>query len=172
MSACTSITSFKGEHSFLSMSVFSPFIWDGDWYNSAAAALHASKFESRTARIPFIKYNCKPWQANQLGRTIRACDMRPNWNAECDKYMLDILRKKFHSPEWTRRLLSTGSALLVDGNLYHDNQWGICECLSAAPAARKYGTSAACIGSSLNRHGHLLMQVRAELSTEMMLRAS
>ncbi|HXP11032.1 MAG TPA: hypothetical protein VN828_21185, partial [Acidobacteriaceae bacterium] len=36
------------------MSVFSPFIWDGDWYNSAAAAFHASKLESRTARIPFI----------------------------------------------------------------------------------------------------------------------
>jgi hypothetical protein len=41
-----------------------------------------------------------------------------------------------------------------------------------APAARKYGTSAACIGSGLNRHGQLLMQARAELSTEMMLRAS
>jgi predicted NAD-dependent protein-ADP-ribosyltransferase YbiA (DUF1768 family) len=83
----------------------------------------------------------------------------------------DILRKKFHSPV-ERRQLSTGSALLVDGNLHHDNQWGICECLSVAPAARKYGTSAACIGTGRNRHGQLLMQVRGELSTEMMLRAS
>ena len=60
------------------MSVFSPFIWDGDWYNSAAAAFHASKLESRTARIPFIKYNRKPWQANQIGSQIREWDMRPN----------------------------------------------------------------------------------------------
>jgi predicted NAD-dependent protein-ADP-ribosyltransferase YbiA (DUF1768 family) len=74
-------------------------------------------------------------EANQLGRTIRETDMRPNWNAECDKYMLDILRKKFHSPEWTRRLLSTGSDLLVDGNLHHDNHWGICDCLSVADSS-------------------------------------
>jgi hypothetical protein len=63
------------------MSVFSPFIWDGDWYNSAAAAFHASKLESRTARIPFIKYNCKSWQANQIGSQICEWDMRPNWHA-------------------------------------------------------------------------------------------
>ena len=74
-----------------------------------------------------------------------------------------LFEEKFPSSEWTRRLLSTGSTLRVDSNLYHDNQWGICDCLSVAPAARKYGTSAACIGSGLNRHGQLLMQVRAEL---------
>jgi hypothetical protein len=47
----------------------------------AAAAFHASKLESRTARIPFIKCNCKSWQANQIGSQIREWDMRPNWHA-------------------------------------------------------------------------------------------
>jgi hypothetical protein len=46
-----------------------------------AAAFHASKLESRTARIPFIKYNCKPWRANEIGSQIREWDMRPNWHA-------------------------------------------------------------------------------------------
>jgi hypothetical protein len=63
------------------MSVSSPFIWDGDWYNSAAAAFHASKLESRTARTPLIKCNCKSWQANQIESQIREWDMRPNWHA-------------------------------------------------------------------------------------------
>jgi hypothetical protein len=63
------------------MWVFSTFIWNGDWYNSAAAAFHASKLESRAARIPFAKYNCKSWQANQIGSQIREWDMRPNWHA-------------------------------------------------------------------------------------------
>ena len=63
---------FVGSTPSSSISVFSPFIWDGDWYNSAAAAFHASKLESRTARIPFIKYSCKPWRANQIGSEIRA----------------------------------------------------------------------------------------------------
>jgi hypothetical protein len=81
MPACDSITLFRGKYAFLSMSAFSPLIWDGDWYKSAAAAFHASKLESRTARIPFIKYNCKPWRANQMGSQIREWDMRPNWHA-------------------------------------------------------------------------------------------
>jgi predicted NAD-dependent protein-ADP-ribosyltransferase YbiA (DUF1768 family) len=167
-----SINSFRGKHACLSLSVFSPFIWDGDWYNSAAAAFHASKLESRTARIPFIKYNCKPWRANQIGSQIREWDMRPNWHADSDKFLLEILRNKFHSREWGRRLLETGSAMLVDGNLHHDNRLGICECLRAAPSERKYGTSAACNGTGLNRHGHLLMQVRDELRVEAMLGAA
>jgi hypothetical protein len=54
-------------------------------------------------------------------------------HAESDKFLPDILRKKFHSREWTRRLLETGSAMLIDGNLHHDNRLGICECLRAAP---------------------------------------
>jgi predicted NAD-dependent protein-ADP-ribosyltransferase YbiA (DUF1768 family) len=46
------------------------------------------------------------------------------------------------------------------------------ECPRAAPAERKYGTSAACNGTGLNRHGHLLMQVRDELYFESMLGAT
>jgi hypothetical protein len=103
--------------------------------------------------------------------TVREADMRPNWHAECDKFMARYPAQEVPltrgAPEALDRICTAG-----DGNLHHDNQWGICECLSAAPAARKYGRSAACIGSGLNRHGYLLMQVRAELSTEMMLRAN
>jgi hypothetical protein len=44
---------------------------DGNWFNGAAAALHASKLESRTARIPLVECNCKSWQANQIGSQIR-----------------------------------------------------------------------------------------------------
>jgi hypothetical protein len=46
-------------------------------------------------------------------------------HAQSDKFLLDILRRKFHSREWTRRLLETGSVLLIEGNLHHDNRLGI-----------------------------------------------
>jgi hypothetical protein len=35
-------------------------------------------------------------------------------HAESDKFLLDILRRKFHSRERTRRLLETGSAPSMD----------------------------------------------------------
>jgi hypothetical protein len=81
---------------------------------------HAWKIPARRAEYSLTENVASPFQAEP---------------EQCDKYMLDILRKKFHSPEWTRRLLSTGSALLVDGNLHHDNHWGICDCLSVADSS-------------------------------------
>jgi hypothetical protein len=38
-------------------------------------------------------------------------------HSQSDKFLLDILRRKFHSRKWTRSLLETGSALLINGYL-------------------------------------------------------
>jgi predicted NAD-dependent protein-ADP-ribosyltransferase YbiA (DUF1768 family) len=65
--------------------------------------------------------------ASLIGRHIREWDMRPNWHADSGKVLLDILRKKFHSGEWTRRLLETGSAMLIDGNLHHETDWAFAD---------------------------------------------
>jgi predicted NAD-dependent protein-ADP-ribosyltransferase YbiA (DUF1768 family) len=70
-----------------------------------------------------------------------------------------------YSATWipAEQLLNTVAALMVNGNINHDNYWGICRCLSTPSEERKYGTSAACNCSGLNRLGHLLVIVRDDL---------
>jgi predicted NAD-dependent protein-ADP-ribosyltransferase YbiA (DUF1768 family) len=66
--------------------------------------------------------------------------------------MLNLLRQKFvnHS-EFRRKLLATGDSMLVEGNIWHDNDWGDCSC---ERCANKPGQ---------NNLGRLIMQVRKEL---------
>ena len=72
---------------------------------------------------------------------VRTLESSLGSHAESDKFLLDILRKKFHSREWTRRLLETGSAMLIDGNLHHDNRLGICGCLRRLSIARELASN-------------------------------
>jgi predicted NAD-dependent protein-ADP-ribosyltransferase YbiA (DUF1768 family) len=65
--------------------------------------------------------------------------------------MLDLLRIKFAEAHLAELLLATGEATLVEGNTWHDNDWGACTC-EGCQAEPKH-----------NLLGQLLMQVRSEL---------
>ena len=65
--------------------------------------------------------------------------------------MLIGLRKKFANPELRDLLLATGDEELVEGNYWHDNEWGNCTCPRCKNIPGK------------NKLGKLLMQVREEI---------
>ncbi len=89
---------------------------------------------------------CKtPSQAANMGRS-RKLPLRRDWESVKDQVMLEAVRAKFSQHEDLKAvLLGTGDALLVE-HTANDSYWGD-------------GGD----GSGLNRLGHILMRVRAEL---------
>lgn len=84
-----------------------------------------------------------PAQAKHLGRSV---PLRSDWESIKIPYMLELLRWKFSFCGLKKLLLDTGNAVLIEGNTWGDQFWGVCR------------------GKGDNHLGRLLMQVRAELS--------
>jgi ribA/ribD-fused uncharacterized protein len=81
--------------------------------------------------------------------------LRSDWEAVKYAVMEDLVRQKytFH-PDLSRLLLATGEAVLIEGNWWHDNDWGRCHC----------GKRPECDGvSGKNWLGKITMEVRAQL---------
>jgi ribA/ribD-fused uncharacterized protein len=92
----------------------------------------------------------EPKDAKLFGKRIfeDELDFRPDWNEVKLKFMTEALIQKF-SPEskLAQNLLNTVGYLLVEGNNWHDNYWGV---------DTRYG-----IGE--NKLGILLMRIRENL---------
>lgn len=88
-----------------------------------------------------------PGEAKRRGRAVK---LRPDWEEVKEQIMLDGLRLKFKIPAMREVLLSTQSAELIEGNTWHDCEWGVCSCSK-------------CGGVGNNKLGKLLMKVRSEL---------
>lgn len=157
------IHSFKGRFAALSPTFQSGFLFDGDEYQSAAAAFEAAKILNRADRVSFFAWNCKPWEAKRLGKAIPASWIRPDFEVVQSDLQLVIQRAKFSWPEPQKVLINTEEAQLVYGNVVHDNYWGICSCHEESASRRKYGIGRQCNGNGLNLLGNILMQVRQEL---------
>ena len=82
----------------------------------------------------------------------REATLRPDWEEIKDDVMLYFLRKKFSNdfPDLKQKLVDTGDAILVEGNTWHDNHFGVCVCV-------------ACGSRGNNMLGTLLMKVRSEI---------
>lgn len=136
------ITSFDEDHAFLSNFYPSPVEWEGALYPTVENAFQAAKSLDPAARLPFR--DCGPDEAKGLGGRLA---LRPGWDGMRVPLMAALLRAKFEIPALRRRLLATGTADLVNRNLYGDDFWGLCR------------------GRGRNELGRLLMAVRAELAT-------
>jgi ribA/ribD-fused uncharacterized protein len=144
------IESFSGPYRTLSNFAPYPTTFDGIEYPTAEHAYVAAKTIDRVIRDR-VRSLPGPGGAKHFGRSI---ELRSDWLDVREAVMLDILRSKFGAnPEAAQFLLSTGSVELVEGNRWHDNYWGRCDC----KPCRRQG-----IGG-LNTLGRLLMQVRREL---------
>lgn len=120
---------------------------EGLTYNSSEAAYQAFKALDKEDRTLFLAL--RPAEAKKLGRSLL---MRSDWNEVKYDTMKMILRIKFSEPRLRDFLLSTGDIPLIEGNTWHDNQWGDCHC------GRK-----ACEIKGKNMLGKVLMEVRKEL---------
>lgn len=136
------ITSFSGEHRFLSNFWPADVTFEGVRFPSAEHAYQAAKTVdvSERARIAAL---ATPSDAKRAGRAL-IC--RADW----DRVKLDVMercvRDKFlNNAGLGARLLATGEAELIEGNDWGDEYWGVCN------------------GRGANHLGKILMKVRAEL---------
>jgi len=175
------INKFSGKYSFLSNFYESPVEYNGIKYLSNEAAFQHAKIKDmdKQEQIQAIKslrgglrekivnlVNADvdnplaelfslvdPSTAKRLGRSL---PMRDTWEVEKYIVMEEIVRNKFTQNESLgKKLLKTGDAVLVEGNYWHDNTWGVCECSKCAGTVGSNGNN--------NNLGTILMKVRDEL---------
>lgn len=143
------IDNFKGEYFFLSNFANAPVIYKGITYKNNEAAFQAQKVVSLSEQQKFA--SLPPNLAKREGRRVK---LRPDWELIKKQVMYEIVKAKFEqNPGLRRMLLNTGNAILVEGNTWHDNTWGICKCEK-------------CINKchiDFNNLGKILMKVREEL---------
>lgn len=121
--AAPPITSFTGKHGFLSNFYASPIEQGGETYPTAEHFFQAMKTEDLEWRDR-IRKAANPSEAKKLGRKV---PLRPDWNQYRLHYMsLAITRKFAPGSVLLESLLATGDALLVEGNTWGDEYWGVC----------------------------------------------
>ena len=115
------ITSFRGDHRFLSNFWPATVTLDGMVFRSTEHAYQAAKTTDMAERAKFQAAKT-PGAAKRLGRRVK---LRPDWEGVKEAVMLDLNRQKFSDPELARRLLDTGDAELIEGNTWGDRIWGM-----------------------------------------------
>jgi len=89
-----------------------------------------------------------PGKAKRLGSK---CPIRSDWEEIKDNLMELLLKIKFSNPWYQNQLLLTGDKFLVEGNNWHDNYWGDCNCDKCKNIIAE------------NKLGKMLMHIRDEI---------
>lgn len=149
MKKLNKIDNFDGEFAFLSNFYPSPIV-DGIEFPTVEHYFQAHK-TIRYNDFKKIAAAGSPGLAKRLGRSI---DLRADWEEVKLPTMKNALRLKFADPTLRAKLIATGDAELIEGNLWHDNTWGDCRC-------------ARCLDiPGQNQLGKLLMEVRSLVKEE------
>ena len=143
------IDSFSGEYRFLSNFYPCTIKYEGLTYPTIEHAYQAAKttdiaqrkafaLEGREIGLPTLSAG----GAKKLGRKI---PIRADWEEVKLDIMEDILKLKFSQRYFRQLLRDTQDEELVEGNLWHDVYWGVCN------------------GIGQNQLGQLLMKIRSKL---------
>jgi ribA/ribD-fused uncharacterized protein len=124
-----------------------PVAFRGTWWPSAEHAFQSAKRRDPGYWQALLGHPA-PADAKRLGRRVQVD--RPDWDAWRVPVMMEVLTAKFTDPGLRRGLLATGGALIVEGNSWHDQFWGDCQC--GRPS---------CAAPGRNVLGCLLMAARA-----------
>lgn len=139
------IDSFKGENFYLSNFYEALVTYGGITFRNNEAAFQAHKCEDPEARKEFVHLN--PSEAKKKGRHVK---LRPDWEDVKTDIMRGIVWAKFtQNHDLADKLLSTGDAVLEEGNNWGDRIWGV-----VWEGGRKVGE---------NRLGRILMDTRRKL---------
>lgn len=136
------VTSFRGEHGFLSNFHPAPVEFEGRTYPTVENAFQAAKTADAEARRKFEAMS--PAQAKQAGGRRGGLVLRPDWEQVKDGIMRGLLEQKFGSGELRDQLAATAGRDLREGNTWGDRYWGV--------DART--------GQGENRLGRMLMEIR------------
>lgn len=143
MTKQNTIESFQGEYRYLSNFYECSVPYDYLIFKTSEHAFQAAKAKHNNdwLNIWSLKF---PSQAKKIGKTI---EIKENWENIRIKVMYDIVFNKFLFNLKTigLQLLKTNDAILIEGNTWGDQFWGVSN------------------GFGYNHLGHILMQVRKEL---------
>lgn len=143
------IHSFRGEYSFLSnfYILTNPIV-----YGCMVAPTSEHFFVALKTLDPALReWVLQADSAGKAKRRGRDLVLRPDWKTGFDKTAMHLaLILKFSVNDDIRsRLIATGNKLLIEGNWWHDNYWGDCECIRCSTIQGQ------------NNLGILLTQVRS-----------
>jgi ribA/ribD-fused uncharacterized protein len=138
------ITSFEDNNRFLSNFYASPIRLFGVTFPTVEHAYQAFKADT-TSDVAKILVSASPGHAKKVGRSIVK---RSDWDQIRIAVMYFLLRLKFQDRVLKNKLLATGDVKLIEGNVWGDTFWGICD------------------GQGRNWLGQLLMMVRDDLRAE------
>jgi ribA/ribD-fused uncharacterized protein len=135
------IDRFPGKYRFLSNFYPTQVTYEDRIYLNAEAAFQSAKSIKDSIRNEFTKLD--PYEAKQRGKRLT---LRPEWEDIKYKVMYDIVLNKFSSnPTLKEMLLKTGNEILIEGNTWGDQYWGVCN------------------GRGQNKLGDILMKIREVL---------
>lgn len=117
------ISTFRDETAFLSNMYETPVEFQGLIYPSSENAYQAMKCADPNQYQEFLAIS--PAESKKKGRKIK---LRPDWEEVKYPFMRSILDAKFKDTSMRKKLLCTGHEILIEGNTWHDNYWGICTC--------------------------------------------
>lgn len=151
MTAPSEIREFKGRWAFLSNFHPAVLVWEGIQYPTSEHAFNAGKTLDLDVRRDIARAPT-PREAKRRGRS-RSLVLRDGWDERVRfEVMASVLDAKFRSdPRRIEALLSTGAAMLVEGNRWCDVTWGRCLCSKHR-------------GGGENHLGRLLMDLRKTLA--------
>jgi len=141
------IDKFIDEEFFLSNFYINPFKWNGKEYKSVEHAYQASKADNESEH-DWIRLMDSAGKAKRNGGKVR---LRKDWESIKENIMLELLRIKFSDPELKKKLKDTKNYELIEGNYWHDSEWGNCTCQKCKDIEGQ------------NKLGKLLMRVRQEI---------
>jgi ribA/ribD-fused uncharacterized protein len=145
------ITSFRGQHHFLSNFHASPVELDGMEFPTVEHAYQAAKTENVDTRRK-VQAMETPAQAKRYGARLKR---RADWQAINLHLLHDLILQKFtRYPDLRAQLLATGNTELMEGNDWGDDFFGVVW----HEAAQEW--------RGQNQLGKILMQVREELRRE------
>ena len=139
-----SIMEFTGEYRWLSNFWLVPVKYNGGVFPSVEHAYCSAKSED------FIwQEHCQNphFSAGAIKKASRKVPLVENWNEIKESVMEDCLRSKFSPPHLKELLLATGDAVLIEGNWWNDQFWGV-----------NLRTN-----QGQNKLGELLMRIREDL---------
>lgn len=152
------ITSFRGRNAFLSNFYPSEIKIDGLVYKTVEHYYQSKKTNSkvhseaiRLAKTPGLAKRMGSKKGVVINNVLFKIEIIKDWDEIKDTVMYFGLLSKFKIPELSNKLIATFPAELIEGNLWHDNYWGICFCDSCKN--RKI--------QPLNRLGVMLTNIRS-----------
>lgn len=118
------IKEFQNEHRWLSNFYPCEIEYEGIVYPTVEHFYVSMKTLDPNIR-KYISTIESPGKAKRYGNKI---DVRENWDDLKIQVMEYVINKKFNKPHFKELLLNTGDDIIVEGNRWHDNFYGSCQC--------------------------------------------